>query len=147
MPSGSWLDPGWMLVAQRNRPCPPKACLRRRCRHVQTLSESTYITTSEAYGDRANASRILSNEGGRPLEPGQVGRLELVRPHCFPCSSTMSNGSYNPYTNAPPVAKNGKSTTDPFMGFMPRNVNAAQVTKVMVSSQIILNRKFCPSLH
>ncbi|KAI0340992.1 P-loop containing nucleoside triphosphate hydrolase protein [Trametopsis cervina] len=38
----------------------------------------------------------------------------------------MSNGTYNPYTNKPST-----SAVDPFIGFMPRNVEAKAVVRVM----------------
>ena len=47
--------------------------------------------------------------------------------------SIMSNG-YNPYTNAPALSKKTSPTSEPLLGFLPRNVNAAQVTKAMVSA-------------
>ena len=49
----------------------------------------------------------------------------------LPFSPTSGISRYNPYTNAPPVKK-GTVAGEPLYGFLPRNVNAAQVTKAMV---------------
>lgn len=49
--------------------------------------------------------------------------------------------SDNPYTKAPPVQSSSSiaSTKEPLYGFLPRNVQAAQVTKALVSAREIFH--------